>query len=148
MCQSFIILIIMYLFHLSGLFRGKSFSQTTQPGDNVTFSCPYPEVHETDMKSVYKVTSQSIRAIIFTYTEHEKRDRYVLHVSPRDKVINMIIRDVIVDDGGLYLCGISKSASSYVSIFSEMQLRVTGKNLVLGDFVWKKKIKNQSCNLI
>lgn len=103
----------------------------THPGDTVTFSCTYPEGHENDMKSVYKVTSQCICAIIFTYTEYEEKDRYVLHVSSRDKVINMSISNVTVDDGGLYLCGVSKSEPSYVSVFSEMQLQVTGENVVV-----------------
>ncbi|KAB5523730.1 hypothetical protein PHYPO_G00155840 [Pangasianodon hypophthalmus] len=109
----------------NGLYYGKSFSQTTHPGDVVTFSCTYPEGHENDMKSVYKVTSQSIFAIIFTYSDYENKDKYVLHVSSRDKVINMSISNVTVDDGGLYLCGVLKNKPSYVSIFSEMQLEVT-----------------------
>lgn len=82
------------------------------------------------MKSVYGVTSQSISAIIFTYTEYETDSRYVLHVSTTDNVISMSISGVTADDGGLYLCGFSRTESSYVSVFGEMQLQVTGRNLV------------------
>ncbi|KAK3511203.1 hypothetical protein QTP70_032257 [Hemibagrus guttatus] len=102
---------------------GKSFSLKTHPGDTITFSCTYPEGHENGLNIVYRVTNHSIDAIIFTYTEHEEKDRYELHVSPEDKVINMSISNLTVDDGGLYLCGVSKD--NYVQIFSEMQLHVT-----------------------
>lgn len=73
------------------------------------------------------MASQYISAIIFTYTDYEKRDRYVLRVSKEDKVINMSISNMTVDDGGLYLCGVFNEESSYVSVFSEMQLQVIGE---------------------
>ncbi|XP_060755234.1 uncharacterized protein LOC132866464 isoform X3 [Neoarius graeffei] len=56
--------------------------------------------------------------------DYEKGDRYVLRVSKEDKVINMSINNMTVDDGGLYLCGVFNKESSYVSVFSEMQLQV------------------------
>ncbi|XP_060755233.1 polymeric immunoglobulin receptor-like isoform X2 [Neoarius graeffei] len=108
----------------NGLYYGKSFSQTTYPGDTVTFSCTYPKEQKDHIKSVYRVASQYISAIIFTYTDYEKGDRYVLRVSKEDKVINMSINNMTVDDGGLYLCGVFNKESSYVSVFSEMQLQV------------------------
>ncbi|XP_047659568.1 polymeric immunoglobulin receptor-like isoform X2 [Tachysurus fulvidraco] len=111
---------------VTGLNYEKSLSLTTHPGDNITFSCTYPQRHEKDLTCMYRVTNQSIDAIIFTYTEHLEKDRYGLHVSSKDKVINMSISDVTVDDGGLYLCGVSNDKLSYVSIYSEMQLYVTG----------------------
>ncbi|KAM9454910.1 uncharacterized protein Hap1MRO34_020689 isoform 1-T1 [Clarias gariepinus] len=110
-----------------GRYYGKPcFSQTIDPGDVVTFSCTYPPGHENDMKVVYKVTSQSITTIMFTYADFEEKDRYVLHVSSRDSIINMSISNVTVDDEGLYLCGVLKKNPLYASIFGEMQLQVTG----------------------
>lgn len=120
---------------LTGSYCGQSFSQTARPGDNVTFSWLYPDVLETDMKSVYRVTSQIISAIIFTYTEYETDNRYVLHVSTTDKVISMSISGVTADDGGLYLCGFSSTGSSYVSVFGEIQLQVTGRNVVSSVYI-------------
>ncbi|XP_053333354.1 uncharacterized protein LOC128506791 isoform X2 [Clarias gariepinus] len=109
-----------------GRYYGKPcFSQTIDPGDVVTFSCTYPPGHENDMKVVYKVTSQSITTIMFTYADFEEKDRYVLHVSSRDSIINMSISNVTVDDEGLYLCGVLKKNPLYASIFGEMQLQVT-----------------------
>lgn len=84
------------------------------------------------MKSVYKVTSQSIRSIIYTFDRNVQTDRYALNVSSGEKVINMRISNVTVDDGGLYLCGGSElSRTHYVYIFREIQLHVTGENLFL-----------------
>ncbi|KAF4075485.1 hypothetical protein AMELA_G00234980 [Ameiurus melas] len=109
----------------NGLYDEQSFSHTSHPGDMVTFSCTYPETHKNDLKSVYRVTNQSISAIIFTYAESEEKGRYVLNVSSTDSVINMSISNVTVEDRGLYLCGVSMSMSTYVTIFSEMQLQVS-----------------------
>ncbi|GAA6077194.1 polymeric immunoglobulin receptor-like isoform X1 [Tachysurus ichikawai] len=103
----------------------KSLSLTTHPGDNITFSCTYTQRHEKDLKCMYRVTNQSIEVIIFTYKEHADKDRYELYVSSKDKVMNMSISNVTVDDGGLYLCGVFNDMLSYASIYSEMQLYVT-----------------------
>ncbi|XP_060716542.1 polymeric immunoglobulin receptor-like [Tachysurus vachellii] len=112
--------------NVTGLNYGKSLSLTTHPGDNISFSCMYPQRHEKDLKYMYRVTNQSIEAIIYTYTGHEEKYRHKLYVSSKDEVLNMSISNVTVDDGGLYLCGVSNVEHSYVSIYSEMQLYVTG----------------------
>ncbi|XP_058235966.1 uncharacterized protein LOC131346520 isoform X3 [Hemibagrus wyckioides] len=122
------IFLIFTVYLISGLNYGKSFSLNTHPGDIVTFSCTCPQGHENDLKIVYRVTNQSIDSIIYTYTEHEEKDRYELHVSSKDtkdRLINMSISNVMVDDGGLYLSGVSKDMLSYKQIFCEMQLHVT-----------------------
>lgn len=88
---------------------------------------------------MYRVTNQSIDSIIYTYTEHEEKDRYELHVSSKDRLINMSISNVTVDDGRLYLSGVSKDMLSYKQIFCEMHLHVTGENPELCIYICAKE---------
>lgn len=107
------------------MYGGKSFTQIAHPGDTVNFSCRYAE-EDADIKVVYRVSSHSITALIFTYERYVEKDRYVLHVS-EDKVMNMSIMNVTEADEGVYLCGTSKHLSKYARISCEIQLQVTGE---------------------
>ncbi|KAI4885153.1 hypothetical protein NFI96_008587 [Prochilodus magdalenae] len=100
-------------------------------GETVTISCSYPDQYEENFKNLQKQFGQYFTEVIDT--EETQRDRFSISEDRRSRVVSVRIRDVREDDGGVYYCGvwIGGKSVSYLSLYSEIQLRVTGSSILI-----------------
>ncbi|KAF4075503.1 hypothetical protein AMELA_G00235160 [Ameiurus melas] len=101
-------------------------------GQTVTISCSYPVEFETNIRSVYKLDGRSEQEVIRTSATEEHQDgRFSISSDRRNKVFSVNISDVREDDAGLYSCAVGNEESEviYQSLFTSIQLQVTGENL-------------------
>ncbi|XP_072528150.1 polymeric immunoglobulin receptor-like [Salminus brasiliensis] len=110
---------------------GKLLSQTAHLGDNVTFTCTYPEEYKNFFKYLYKVTDHSLYAIVYTLGESAQNGRISLFDHPQKNLFNVNISDLMKEDGGLYMCGFQgtkdRSTNPYFSLVNEIHLEVSHK---------------------
>ncbi|XP_060755592.1 uncharacterized protein LOC132866835 isoform X1 [Neoarius graeffei] len=104
-------------------------SVTGYLGESVMISCSYPTEFETNVKSFYKLDDYAGTEVIFIRAkEAYQNGRFSISDDGRSSVFSVIISDVREDDGGVYSCAvrIKGTAVSYDSLFTEIQLQVTG----------------------
>ncbi|KAI4891836.1 hypothetical protein NFI96_023136 [Prochilodus magdalenae] len=108
---------------------GKILIRRTHPGETFTFTCSYPQEYRDLFKYLYKVTSHSLHAVIYTLGRSAKTERLSLSDHPEGNLFNVSLSNVTEEDGGVYLCGVQglkkeeKSLYHY-SLFNEIQLKV------------------------
>ncbi|KAL6482318.1 hypothetical protein MHYP_G00103980 [Metynnis hypsauchen] len=105
-------------------------------GETATFKCSYPDEFKTNNKRLTNLKNQNtVNPIIYTGKEAEKeqKDRFSIFDDRRSKVFSVNISDVREDDGGVYLCGVTRKETSvgYYSYFREIQLQVTGSSVII-----------------
>ncbi|XP_060755595.1 uncharacterized protein LOC132866836 isoform X2 [Neoarius graeffei] len=104
-------------------------SVTGYLGESVMISCSYPTEFETNVKSFFKLDDYAGTEVIFIRAkEAYQNGRFSISDDGRSSVFSVIISDVREDDGGVYSCAfrIEGTAVRYHSLFTEIQLQVTG----------------------
>ncbi|KAI4892578.1 hypothetical protein NFI96_013853 [Prochilodus magdalenae] len=110
---------------------GKILIRRAYPGETFTFTCSYPQEYRDLFKYLYKVTSHSLHAVIYTLGRSAKTERLSLSDHPEGNLFNVRLSNVTEEDGGVYLCGAQglkkdKNSYSHYSLFNEIQLKVEG----------------------
>ncbi|KAL6482397.1 hypothetical protein MHYP_G00104770 [Metynnis hypsauchen] len=98
-------------------------------GETVTINCSYPEEFERNTKFFYKLHDQYLTAVI--NSAESQRGRFSMSDDGGSKELTVKISDVREDDGGVYCCGVGIGGAfiSYSSFFTEIQLKVTGREI-------------------
>ncbi|KAL6482305.1 hypothetical protein MHYP_G00103850 [Metynnis hypsauchen] len=112
---------------------GRSTTVMAQLGQSVSFSFGYSEKTTFDPQRVFRIHSIE-RMISTTGTPvrlDEQMRRFSISDNSETKVVRVIIKNVTVDDAGLYFCGVQISGSpiSYTSAIKDVHLIVAGSKM-------------------
>ncbi|XP_066506833.1 programmed cell death protein 1-like [Hoplias malabaricus] len=106
---------------------GQTQTHTAHPGENLTFTCTYPDKYKDLMKFLHRETNHSLSAVIHPRQDPAQRGRFLFSDYSQKKHFTVSIRDMMKEDGGVYLCGVQEQVGgpTVFSFFSEIQLHVT-----------------------
>ncbi|XP_066516640.1 polymeric immunoglobulin receptor-like isoform X2 [Hoplias malabaricus] len=106
---------------------GQTQTHTAHPGENLTFTCTYPDKYKDLLKFLHRETNHSLSAVIHPFQDPAQRGRFLFSDYSQKKHFTVSIRDMRKEDGGVYLCGIQEKfgGTTVFSFFSEIQLHVT-----------------------